>query len=159
MLSGAVCSPSRTSNALKHQRSCLLVDFYKLRRASKDGGIATAIGWECGASWRNTCMLKRDKESAIAFSLPGTCFAITMNLNRAAHKKSSLNSCIRRVSLAVPDEITATTLWLSQQNWIRRLRHLLPHTWHAMTIGRSSLYAILNGCWIADQEPLNHSHA
>ena len=41
-----------------------------------------------GAAWRNTCILKRDRASAITFDLPGMCLAVVEKLCSAEQKNS-----------------------------------------------------------------------
>ena len=81
--------------------------------AGEDG-----VGSASGAARRNTCMLKREKASAITFSLPGVCCTVAEKLNLAAQRNSCLRSCIILGHLDVPEHTVATAL-LSQTKEIR----------------------------------------
>ena len=153
-----IWSSGGTSNALEHKHPGLLLQLYKLRRASSAEGMDVGVARALGASWRNTCMLKRDNASAIALYFPGTCFAVTFILNRASHRKSSLSNCIRRLSFDLLTKWQQQHFGCSNNTGCGDIG-TYRHTWHSMTIGKSSLYAILNDRLVADQEPLNHSSA
>ena len=101
------------------------------------------VGSASGAAQRNTCMLKRERASAIIFSLPGMCCAVAEKLNLAAQRKSCLRSCIILGHLDVPEHITLATASLSQTNEMRLFDHRCPQVAAASTIGNSSFHWML----------------
>ena len=67
-----------------------------------------------GASRRNSCIEKRDRESAIRFLFPAIWMAEMVKLCLAQTKKSLRSSCISGADLLLPDFTPSTTAELSK---------------------------------------------
>lgn len=99
-------------------------------------GSGVVLPW--GASWWKHSIRNRERESAILLSIPGTCTARKQKLYCKVQSNGSLTKSITRDALDRRELMTSITppspppSWLSQWNWMRRLRCLKEDPTNAM---------------------------
>ena len=118
-------------------------------------GMGVGLGSAFGARLRNRWNCARERESAIALSVPLMCCSMIVKLCVAAVKNKVLTSVIRDCCHEVPVRHISTTAWLSQCTRRRFLTHWEPQVTAASSTAYSSFHWMVCRCWPLVQDPLS----